>query len=487
MDYAEGKPTDARQLLEKLIGSASSPERVRQASIALAKLYLDQRNFDQAERLATEFLGKDHHDVSALKLRASIRLERAQFDTAISDLLDALNYQPRSPDLMLLLATAYERSGLIELADKQFADATRISNFNTNIGLQYAAFLQRRGGTSRAEDILSELRKRQPTNTQVLSSLAEVKLARQDWIAAQEIADTIKQIGDSAGVADEIRGAALVGRNRYDEAIAAFQAAYNVAPMAARPMEYLVRTFLRANKKDQAISFLKSVLTKDPRDANALVLLGSIQLTSGATDQAVKSFSAAIAAEPENPAGLQALANLYLKQKNYDEAIKVAQNGIQRQSDQVALRIILANAYERSGDYESAISEYEAILEKQPTNLIVANNLASLLLDYRTDSASLKKAQSLAAYLRKSPIPQLKDTLGWASYHQRDYRTAISLSEEAVAALPDEAAVRYHLGMSYIATNEPAKASEQLNKALQLAPNNELETKIRNELKKIAS
>ena len=128
-----------------------------------------------------------------------------------------------------------------------------------------------------------------------------------------------------------------------------------------------------------------------------------------------------------------------------------------------------------------------AILEKQPTNLIVANNLASLLLDYRTDSASLKKAQSLAAYLRKSPIPQLKDTLGWASYHQRDYRTAISLSEEAVAALPDEAAVRYHLGMSYIATNEPAKASEQLNKALQLAPNNELETKIRNELKKIAS
>ena len=135
MDYAEGKLTDARQLLEKLIGSASSPERVRQASIALAKLYLDQRNFDQAERLATDILGKDPHDVSALKLRASIRLERAQFDAAISDLLDALNYQPRSPDLMLLLATAYERSGLIELADKQFADATRVSNFNANIGL----------------------------------------------------------------------------------------------------------------------------------------------------------------------------------------------------------------------------------------------------------------------------------------------------------------------------------------------------------------
>jgi hypothetical protein len=57
------------------------------------------------------------------------------------------------------------------------------------------------------------------------------------------------------------------------------------------------------------------------------------------------------------------------------------------------------------------------------------NNLASLLLDRRTDSASLKKAQSLAVGLRKSPIPQFKDPLGWVSYCQGYYRTAVSLSE----------------------------------------------------------
>ena len=100
--------------------------------------------------------------------------------------------------------------------------------------------------------------------------------------------------------------------------------------------------------------------------------------------------------------------------------------------------------------------------DKQPGNLIVANNLASLLLDRRTDKASLKKAQSLAAVLRKSQIPQFKDTLGWLSYLQGDYRTAVSLSEEAAAALPDQASVRYHLGMSYISTNQLEKASECL-------------------------
>jgi tetratricopeptide (TPR) repeat protein len=89
--------------------------------------------------------------------------------------------------------------------------------------------------------------------------------------------------------------------------------------------------------------------------------------------------------------------------------------------------------------------------------------------------------------LRKSQIPQFKDTLGWASYRQGDYRTAVSLSEEAAAALPDQAVIRYHLAMSYISISELGKASEQLQKALDLRPNNELAEQIRSALKRTGS
>jgi tetratricopeptide (TPR) repeat protein len=487
LDFAEGNVTEGKQLLENLISAGGSPEHVRTARIALAQMYLSKRNFDPAETLATDILRDDPHNVSALTLRASIRLERAQLDTAIADLLDALNYQPRSTDLMSLLATAYERSGLIELADKEFADATRASDFDANIGLEYAAFLQRRGSAARAEDILIELNKRRPNNIQVLSTLAEVRLARQNWIGAEEIAESIRRTGNSGGAADQILGAALIGRHKYDEAITAYQNAYDAAPTATQPMNFLVGALLKANKKDQAIIFLKSVLVKNPGNANALVLLGSIELSSGAADQALKSFLAAVRAQPKDSVGYRALADLYLNQKNYDEAIKVVRAGIQQQPDTMDLHIILANALERKEDYEAAISEYEFMLDKQPGNLIAANNLASLLLDHRTDKASLKRAQSLAAILRKSQIPQFKDTLGWASYLQGDYKTAVSLSEEAAVALPDQAAVRYHLGMGYISTSQLAKASEQFKKALELAPNNELAEKIRTELKKTGS
>ena len=217
------------------------------------------------------------------------------------------------------------------------------------------------------------------------------------------------------------------------------------------------------------------------------MLLGSIQLSSGAADQALKSFSAAVKAQPKDVIGYRALADLYVSHKNYDEAIGTVRAGIEQQPDMLPLHMILASILERKADYEAAISEYEFMLARQPANLILANNLASLLLDHRTDKANLKRAQSLAAILRKSDIPQFKDTLGWANYHRattgprspcpRRHRPPYRIRRRFV----------YHLGMGYIATDQPAKASEQLKKALELAPSEHLAQEIRAAIKKTGS
>ena len=160
-----------------------------------------------------------------MKLRASIHLERAEFDAAIADLLDALNYQPRSTDLMLLLATAYERNGLIELAEKQLATTQQgcpIWMLMLGLNIQSSCSVSEEASLA-PEDILTGLNKRRPNNIQVMSALAQIRLARQNWTGAQEIAESIRRLSNGGGTADQIVGAALVGRNKYDEAIAAFQ------------------------------------------------------------------------------------------------------------------------------------------------------------------------------------------------------------------------------------------------------------------------
>jgi tetratricopeptide (TPR) repeat protein len=479
LDFVEGNASDGIALLKTLIGEKSSADHVTIAQTVLAQYYLSQKQTEPAAALVADILSKDARNISGLKLRAAMRLDAGQFELAISDLRQALNDQPRATDLMTMLAVAYEKSGTVDLAEKEFADAMRASNFDPSISLSYVAFLQRRGSISRAEDVLVDLASRWPKNVQVLSALAQVRLSRQEWVGAQEVADAIQHIGTNRTLADELKGAALAGQNKFDDSIVALQDAYASAPNAVQPMYGLVRTYLRAEKPDQAISFLQSVLKASPSNVEAYVLLGSVQLAMKAPDQAERSFKTAIEKDPKKPIGYRALSDLYVLQKKYADALTVTRAGLKEQPDNSVLHLGLAGIFERTGDYENAIAEYDKLLQKDPNSIVVANNLASLLADYRTDKASLDRAQALAAGLRKYPIPQFKDTLGWVSYRQGDYKAAIQFLEQAVQGLPNLAIVHYHLGMSFVAAAQPEKASEQFKTALSQAPDHDLEEKIR--------
>ena len=221
-DYDQGKSDESFRLLEMLGNTGSSAQAVT-AKIMLAELNLRSQNADAAEKIVDYILTLEEHNVHALNLRASIRLNRGQFEAAISDLQEAARGEPLSAKIALMLAIAYERSGSIELADEQFAYVTRASNFNADVSLYYVTFLRRRGRIDRASDVLSELANRWPDNIRVLATWAELKLSRQDWAGAGEIAQKIKRIGNAENVANLILGAALSVERKYDASLRHFR------------------------------------------------------------------------------------------------------------------------------------------------------------------------------------------------------------------------------------------------------------------------
>ena len=66
-----------------------------------------------------------------------------------------------------------------------------------------------------------------------------------------------------------------------------------------------------------------------------------------------------------------------------------------------------------------------SILKQEPGSVVVANNLASLLADHRTDRTSHERAYNLALTLRKSQVPHFKDTLGWIHYQRGEHKAAL--------------------------------------------------------------
>ena len=195
-------------------------------------------------------------------------------------------------------------------------------------GLNYVAFLQRRGLSDRADSVLADLANRNPNSIPVLSALAQAKLRRQDWVGAHEIAEAIRRLNDKGDIADRIAGAAYIGQKKYDDSIAALQNSYDASPGAVQPMAALVTAYIQAKQIDKAETFLQAALKANPANAEALVLMGSVQLAKNDPTRAAQSFETAIKQQPKDANGYRALAEFYARQRKIDEALKIIEAGL---------------------------------------------------------------------------------------------------------------------------------------------------------------
>jgi tetratricopeptide (TPR) repeat protein len=208
--------------------------------------------------------------------------------------------------------------------------------------------------------------------------------------------------------------------------------------------------------------------------------MGQTKLAQNKYDDAQTAYRAAINKQPKDINSYAALSDLFVRQKNFGAAAEAIRAGLRVQPDNLGLRLSSAGLQIQQGDDAGAITQYENILKGQPDSLLAINNLASLLLDTRSDKESVGRAVALSEKLRNSTIPQFQDTLGWAQFKKGDSQAAVATLEAAAAKLPDLAAVHYHLGMSYAAVGRADQAKEQFQKALTLEPDG---TPLKNEIR----
>ena len=477
----------ANELLMKIISEKAGNEIAIKAKGIMAASLLATGDKKSAVKIINEILTTDKYNQNGLILKASIDIDRQKYDKAIGALRLVLRDTPNSSRALFFLARAYNLSGSPELADEQYFKAFKTSNFNVTYGLNYAQFLLKRKQPKRAEKVLEDTLSISRGNLRVLKLLAQTRLSLGDWVGAQQVADAIKRIGDKSLLASQISNAIMVGKKEYSESIALLKKTYQSTPENIQPVVALVRTYLLAGKTQEAGNFLDAVINASPNNSSARILRGQLYLSQGKREQAISAYQEVIKNNPKNAASYYHLAVTHIRGKKYEAARVVLNKGLSIAPEDFSIRMTLAGLYEKMGQVDNAIKAYESLLAIKPDADIVANNLASLLTENRSDKESHNKAYNLSKRFRNSDVPQFKDTFGWASYRVGKYTDANSLFKSAILKLPNIPDFHYHLGMNYLARENKKMARKELKKALELATDTPFakENEIRTTLEKL--
>ena len=490
LDLAKGDYDSAVKVMRDLVAETTNSKEAAAAKIELARMLIAHNDGAAATPLVEAVLTEDEKNVDALILRANIKKASGDLQGTIDDLNAAFNGAPQSPDIAAMLADAYEGSGAVARAEEQYDKALTLNSFNPEVGLRYANFLLRYGKTEQAEKILTQTANAAPKNRKVLALLAQVQLSMQEWLSAQKTADTLRALGDEKddAVADQIVAGVLAGENKLDESTRILEASIASANDKGSAKGALVQTYLKAGQPAKAEEFLKSALATNPDDIQTIVLLGSVYRATKKTAEAEKAYKLAIEKAPGNPMGYAALGQLYLANGDAKAAEAILRDGLKEQPQNNALRLQLAMVLEGAGSYDAAINEYETLFAADPRSTVVANNLASLLSEYRGDPASLERAFTIATRFQGSEVPQFLDTLGWIYYLRQEYDKALSPVKAAAEKAPNAGIYQYHLGMIYKQLNQPERAASTLQKAIDLLPkDSDQSAKSRTALNELAS
>lgn len=439
----------------------TTPEGVEARNRIVAQNTLDG-NIAEAQAGIEAILKVAPDDPTALLGRATFAFLERRYDDAIADLRNVIRRQ-KSPEALLLLARSYVGAGDPVVAKDTYHRLLDDYPGNVEASTELAALLSGQGENAAATEVLRKFVTAKPEDAAASAALIQNLLAQKDVSGAEAEARRMAESGSDRSASQRQLGLVLQAKGDTEAALAGYKAVLEQDPADLQALQGLVGILLQQGRAADAIAWLK----RAPQDqVDVTLLLGNVYLTQGDVAGARQYFEQAVQDHPTTARAYVALASL--SPEDSPEQVAVLERGWKASPGDLAVGVYLAGIQERQGKPDAAIATYEAVLKENPSNVLVLNNLVSLILDHRTDKQSLAQALELARPLASAGDAVTLDTLGWAYYMNADYPSAVRQLERAVATDSSSAIAQYHLGKAYMAANNPVSAVQHLQKAIEL-------------------
>jgi len=465
-----GQDAKAREQYASLVKDYKEKPAGLEAKVKLAEMDLVSGKQAEAEQQVQEVLKENPRSSNGLVLLGRMALSRRNGKDAVQAFRIVLHDQPELATVHFLLGQAYLLTGENSLAKESFEHAVALYPGQVDARRSLAALESQSGRHQQARARLDDLLKQRPDDLAALDMLMMLDLVTKNWVDAERTLNRLRAVSKDSVVAFMAEGRLREAQQQFDKASASYERATAIAPNNPDTLLSLVKLDVAQGHADRAKTRLDAVLATRPDHLFGHGLLGEVLALSGHPQEADVQFREASRVNPKWITPWLDWGGLWLAQKRADQAVQVLQVGLKANPDSEELHMLLASAYSTQGQIDSAITAYDGALRLNPRNVLAANNLAVLLVDYKGDAQNLQKAFVLSRdFEKEAPHPLFLDTLGWVRFKMGQQEDALRLMKDAVAKSPEVPTLNYHLGMAYYQSGKTAEARAYLSKALKSA------------------
>ena len=435
------------------------------ARTALASIYISEGDLDKAAEVVEEAMAISPNDPQVNFLRAKFAVRDKDMEKAIISLRIVTKETPENIEAFLLLASVYQQEGNAEQVKSTLNSAYENNTTNADALLKLAQYQLTRD-IKQAEKIIDNYNNIKAADYDGLSIKAAILNQKKEQLEAYKIAEKLMDL-----YPDKPNGYLQVvpyyiEQRDMQKAISVLEKGY-ISTKDNRKILTLLTTIQVANKQfDIVEKRINAELNATPDDDELKILLSKVYMAKDDPDSAEQLLNEVInnKTDLENPYLL--LAQSYLKKKDLAAAKSILVKGKANVVSSLKIPLSLASIYESDNSYSQAIDVYRDLYQSYPDNLIVINNLASMLSDYGNGKDDLELAKTLAEKLKENDQPVFLDTIGWVYYKLGDSAKAIEYLAQVVEKMPDVNVFNYHLGMAYKLSGDKTQAKTYLEKSL---------------------
>ncbi|HTG30802.1 MAG TPA: tetratricopeptide repeat protein, partial [Methylomirabilota bacterium] len=440
---------------------------------ALARLYVQTNNLNQAIATADQAVNLSPRFVDAVLLRAELHLKNGDAQSVVDSLSAVVKQSPGLLRAELMLAEAYRALGRLDDAIALIREQIKRSPQNAASYFLLGVTLQQQNKVTEAREALEKAAQLAPDNLSSLQQLVDLDIASKNYAAGHRRVDEVLQKQPNSAAGYYMRGRLYLAEEKFDLAQTALLKAIDLDPNLSPPYDLLMPTYVHAKNLPEALNQMNAVLAKKPNDLRASLVIGMIYSQMKEFDKARDAYEKVVAASPDFVPALNNLAYIYAEKLNdLKRASELAQKARSIAPTNPSVLDTLGWITYKQGGYQQAADLLSQSAAKSPDNPEIQFHLG--MADYmmgRTDAAraALEKAVASATdFDGKAEARRRLASLG------QEGSAAPNLSaaelEASLKQQPNDPVGLARLGEAYEKEGAVAKAADAYERALKANP-----------------